>query len=64
MLVYRGRRLVPQKKRTFGWFTTVSHWDAEDHEVEIMIDGDRVRDVQARIRRSRVQSPDAAAPGR
>jgi hypothetical protein len=63
-LIYRGRRLVPRMKRTVWRLTTVSHWDAEDHEVEIMIDGDRVRDVQARIRRSRVQSPDAPAPAR
>ena len=60
-LVYRGRRLVPQRKRTVGWLTTVSHWDAEDHELEILIEGDRVRDVQARIRRSRVQAPDGNA---
>jgi hypothetical protein len=63
-LAYRGRRLMPRKKRTVGWFTTVSHWDAEDHEVEILIEGDRVRDVQARIRRSRVQSPDLPLPAR
>jgi hypothetical protein len=56
-LIYRGRRLVPQRKRTVGFLTTVSHWDAEDHEIEILIEGDRVRDVQARIRRSRVQAP-------
>jgi hypothetical protein len=56
-LTWRGRRLVPRLRRRLGWFSTVSHWDAEDHEVEIEIDGDRVRDVQARIRRARVDSP-------
>ena len=63
-LVYRGRRFLPRHKRSVGWLTTVSHWDAEDHEVEIMIDGDRVSDLNARIRRSRVQSPDAVPAAR
>ena len=57
-LVYRGRRVVPQQRRSFGWVATVSHWDIENHEVEIMFDGDRVRDVQARVRRSRLASPE------
>ena len=56
-LVYRGRRLVPHRNRTVGFLTTVSHWDAEDHELEILIEGNRVRDLQARIRRSRVNAP-------
>jgi hypothetical protein len=56
-LIYRGRRLVPHLKRRLGWFSTLSHWDAEDHEVEVQVDGGIVRDVQARIRRSRVRTP-------
>jgi hypothetical protein len=52
-LVYRGRRLVPVRKWTWGWLTTVSRWNAEHHEVEISLEGGIVRDVQARIRRAR-----------
>jgi hypothetical protein len=59
-LIYRGRRTVPRRKRTFGWFATVAHWDVEDHEVEIELDGDRVSDVQARVRRSRLTDPQGA----
>ena len=64
-LIYRGRRLVPELKRRLGWFSTLSHWDAEDHEVEIEIERDVVRDVQARVRRSRVRTPvpDARSSG-
>ena len=53
MLVYWGQRLVPQGWRSFGWFGTVSHWDVEHHEVQIDFDHHRVRDIQARVRRSR-----------
>jgi len=56
-LVYRGRRFVPHPQRTFGWVATVSHWDIEDHEVVIEFDGDRVRDVQAELRRMRGVPP-------
>ena len=59
-LIYRGRRVLPQPRRSFGWFATVSHWDVEHHEVEIAVEDDRVRDVQARVRRSRLASPDGA----
>ena len=52
-LVYRGRRLVPHRRRTFGWIATVSHWDIEHHEVVVEFDGDRVRDLQADVRRMR-----------
>jgi hypothetical protein len=51
-LVYRGQRVVPHRRRSFGWFATVSHWDVEDHEVQIDFERDLVRDIQARIRRS------------
>jgi|SRR5262249_8226731 len=53
-LVYRGQRVVPNRRRSFGWFATVGHWDVEDHEVQIDFDRDRVRDVHARVRRSRL----------
>jgi hypothetical protein len=59
-LVYRGRRLSPERNRQLGWFATVSHWTQESHEVEIAIAGDRVRDVQARVRRARLMSPEPA----
>jgi hypothetical protein len=48
---------VPHPQRTFGWVATVSHWDIEDHEVVIEFDGDRVRDVQAELRRMRGVPP-------
>ncbi len=57
-LIYRGHKVVPQVRRTFGWLATVSHWDVEHHEVEIALDHERVRDVQARVRRSRSGHPD------
>jgi hypothetical protein len=53
-LLYRGRRVVPQRRRTFAWLTTVSHWDLEQHEVEIEFDGDVVSDVRAHVRRTRL----------
>jgi hypothetical protein len=57
-LVYRGRRVVPRRRRAFGWLTTVGHWDAEQHEVEIELERDVVRDVQARVTRSRLNAPE------
>jgi hypothetical protein len=54
-MIYRGQRLVPRHGRRFGWFSTVSHWDVEQNEVQIDFEQDRVRDVQARIRRTRAQ---------
>lgn len=60
-LIYRGRRLVPRLRGRLGWLATLSHWDAEDHEVEIQVDAGVVRDVQARVRRSRVRTPDSIA---
>jgi hypothetical protein len=58
-LVYRGRRVVPQRRRAFGWLATVAHWDVEQHEVNIDLDGNVVRDVQARVTRSRLAAPEA-----
>jgi len=55
-VIYRGERLVPHRGRRFGWFATVSHWEMENHEVQIDFEQDRVRDIQARIRRTR-QTP-------
>ncbi|MGH7413230.1 MAG: hypothetical protein ACREKJ_03445 [Candidatus Rokuibacteriota bacterium] len=53
-LIYRGRRLVPEARRIFGWLSTVRHWDVERHEVRIELEGDTVRDVHADIRRYRL----------
>ncbi len=53
-LIYRGRRLVPEARRIFGWLSTVRRWDVERHEVRIELDGDLVRDVQAEVRRYRL----------
>jgi hypothetical protein len=52
-LVYRGRRTIPERRLNLGWVATVNGWNAEDHEVVITLEGDQVRDVQSRIRRSR-----------
>ena len=59
-LVYRGRRLVPSRRRALGFLATVEHWDAEEHEVSIDLERDVVRDVQARVRRSRTTAPEPA----
>jgi len=59
-LVYRGRRVVPHRQRTFGWLATVDHWDVELHEVDIELDGDVVSDVHARVRRARATNPETA----
>lgn len=59
-LVYRGRRVVPHWRRRLGWLATVGHWDVEHHEVEIALERDRVSDVQARLRRSRLAHPEGA----
>jgi hypothetical protein len=53
-LVYRGQRVAPSRQRSFGWFATVRHWDVEDHEVQVDFEHDRVRDLQVRVRRSRL----------
>ena len=54
ILIYRGRRLVPEARRIFVWLSTVRRWDVERHEVRIELDGDLVRDVQAEVRRYRL----------
>jgi hypothetical protein len=50
---------VPRRRRAFGWLATVSHWDVEQHEVHIDLEHDVVRDVQARVTRSRLSVPEA-----
>jgi hypothetical protein len=52
-LIYRGRRMVPYRHRAYWLLSTVSHWDFEEHTTQIEIENDRVRDVQAQVRRSR-----------
>ena len=59
-LVYRGRRVVPHRRRRFGWLATVNRWDVEHHEVEIELEGDRVLDVQAQVNRTRLSQPGRA----
>lgn len=59
-LVYRGRRVVPHRRRRFGWLATVNRWDVEHHEVEIELEDDRVLDVQAQVNRSRLSQPGPA----
>jgi len=59
-LVYRGRRIVPHHKRLAGVLAAVTHWDVEDHEVEIAVDADVVRDVRANVRRSRLTGAEPA----
>ncbi len=58
VLIYRGRKVVPQRRRRLGWLATVSRWDAEHHEVEITLDREVVQDVQARVRRTHLETPD------
>ena len=52
-ITYRGRREVPYRSWTLGWLTTVDHWDIEDHEVEISLERDVVKDIQIHLSRSR-----------
>lgn len=55
-LVYRGRRTIPERRLNLGWVATVNGWNAEDHEVVIVLESDRVRDVQSRVRRFRMSA--------
>ena len=57
-LMYRGKRSSVHDRTTFGWLATVGSWDVEHHEVEVELEREVVRDVQARVRRSRVTNPD------
>src|SRR5438552_7896037 len=58
-LVYRSRRMAPQRGRSWGWIATVDHWEEENQEVDIPLVQDVVSDVQARVRRTRLAHPDA-----
>ena len=60
-LIFRGQRVVPRRARRFGWVTTVGAWDVEHHEVEVELERDVVRDVQAHVRRSQLADPNARA---
>ena len=57
-LMYRGRRSAVHDRTMFGWLATVGSWDVEQHEVEVDLERDVVREVQARVRRSRVTTPE------
>jgi hypothetical protein len=56
-LIYRGKRVVPRRRRIAGLLATVTHWDVEEHEVEIVLEHDVVRDVDAHVRRTRHLQP-------
>ena len=60
VLVYRGRKVVPQRRRRLGWLATVSRWDVEHHEVEITLERNVVQGVQARVRRTHLAQPAGA----
>jgi hypothetical protein len=57
ILIYRGKRIVPRRRRVAGLLATVTHWDVEEHEVEIVLEHDVVRDVDAHVRRARHMQP-------
>ncbi|MEX2145377.1 MAG: hypothetical protein WED01_00015, partial [Candidatus Rokuibacteriota bacterium] len=59
-LMYRGRRSAVHDHTMFGWLAAVGSWDVEQHELEVELERDVVREVQARVRRSRVTTPDPA----
>ncbi len=52
-LVYRGRRDVPHRRWAWSWLAAVSHWDVERHEVEVVVDGGVVQNLQVRVDRAR-----------
>lgn len=58
-LMYRGKRAAVHDRTTFGWLATVGSWDVEHHEVEVELERNVVHEVQARVRRSRVTTPEA-----
>jgi hypothetical protein len=53
-LLYRSSRRVPHSRLRVGWLATVSRWDEEHHEVAIELVDGRVRDVETRVRSSRL----------
>jgi hypothetical protein len=62
-LIYRGRRLVPEARRLVGWFSTVRYWEVEEHEIRIELVGEVVRDVEAQMRRYRLDSTKMGSTG-
>ena len=56
-LIFRGRRLFPHRSRKFAWLTAVDGWDVEEHEVEVELEHELVRKVQARVRRAELDEP-------
>jgi hypothetical protein len=60
VLIYRGRRIVPRRRRVAGLLAAVTHWDVEEHETEIVLERGVVRDVQAHVRRARHLEPATA----
>lgn len=62
-LIYRGRRLVPEARRILGWLSAVRRWEVETHEVRIEMDGDVVRDVEAQMRRYRLEPNETGPAG-
>src|SRR2546427_4978775 len=59
-LIYRGRRLVPSRRRAPAFLATVQPLDARGHQGTLDLERDVVRDVQARVRRSRLSAPEPA----
>jgi hypothetical protein len=59
-IVYLGQRVVPRRQRSFGWFSTIKYWDVEHQEVQIDFESGRARDIQARVRRTRLAQPVAS----
>jgi hypothetical protein len=59
-VIYRGQSTVPNRGRRFGWFATVNHWEVDQREVQIDFEHERVRDIQARLRRTRLTQPPPA----
>lgn len=57
VIVFRGREIVPQPRRAFGWVGTVGGWDVEHHEVEVTLRQRIVQDVQARVTRTHLTDP-------
>jgi hypothetical protein len=58
-LIFRGQRVVPRRARHFGWVTAVGGWDVEHHEVNVELEREVVRDVQAHVRRTQPADPPA-----
>jgi hypothetical protein len=54
-LVYRGNVLITHRRFAWGWLGTVRYREVEHHEAVIDIENDRVRDVEARVSRSRAE---------